>query len=322
MLVTGAGGFLGGVVCRDLMEQGFCVRAMVHTPPTSGTLAAHIVPCDLSDAQSLRAAVKGASAIVHLAARVHIRRDRSRNPLDEFRRVNVEGTRTLLNAATAEGIRRFVFVSSVKAVGESSDRPFTYLTRPAPTDPYGMSKLEAELLVQEVVSPTAMRTSILRLPLVYGPRMKGNMRLLFDLVRYRIPIPIFEEHRRRSIVYSGNVAAAVRYELQRSGPGTYPLFVSDPRALSVSELVQLIGAALGKQTRLFKVPSTVLRVLERLVEQTGTKSYWALALERLSRSLEVDGTEFSRATGGTLPYDTKEGLEMTASWYLTAVAKR
>lgn len=317
--VTGADGFVGRHVCAELLRAGITVRALVRRElggeplgPRSRLLR---VPwAGTHDADTMRVAFRGVQAVIHLAARVHVMRDRAADPAAAFRAVNVEGTRRLAALAAEAGVARLLFASSVKAVGEASAEAWTEQTIPAPVDPYGISKREAELVLEELAGRTAMSVSVLRLPVVYGPGMRANMLRLFELVDRGWPVPLGGIRNRRSLVYVGNVAAAMR-ALLAAGPRPYELyFASDGEDVSTPELVRRIGTALGKRVRLLPAPVALLTLMERLsVPRLG-----AIAA-RLLGSLAVDSTALRARIGAPLPFTMDEGLRETAHWYRTRV---
>jgi len=317
VLVTGATGFLGGYVCRTLAEQGWRVRGLTRggaLPP--GVEAA---PADgLEDEAGLARAVAGADAVVHLAARVHVMRDAASDPLAEFRRVNVEGTRRLARAAGEAGVRRLVLASSVKAVGERTDAAWTDDVAPAPADPYGVSKLEAEEAVLSGEGPDA---TVLRLPLCYGAGVRANLLRLFHLVARGRPIPLGGVRNRRSLAYGGNVGAAVATVLRTPGAAGERFFVSDGPAVSTPELVRAIGRALGREPRLVPLPQGLLRAAGRggdLLARAIPFPLTTAAVDRLLGSLEVDSSRLARVTGQPPPFSLEQGLADTARWYREA----
>jgi nucleoside-diphosphate-sugar epimerase len=265
---------------------------------------------DPLDRQAVRAAVTGVDAIVHLAARVHVMREVAADPLTEFRRANVESTALLAEEAAAAGVRQLVLASTVKAVGEGNSTAWTEDTSPAPADPYGTSKLEAERVVREAAERHGSRAAILRFPLVYGPGVKGNMLRLFALVDRGVPLPFGAVTNRRSLLYVGNLVAAVRSVLETPLGGAETFFVSDGRDLSLPSLLRLIGEALGKPARLMPVPPKLLR----LVLPSGES-------ERLIGSLTVDASKLSRMTGYRAPHSVEESLRATADWYRATRAR-
>jgi nucleoside-diphosphate-sugar epimerase len=259
---------------------------------------------DPLDRQAVRAAVTGVDAIVHLAARVHVMRERAADPLAEFRRANVESTSILADEAGAAGVRQLVLASTVKAVGEGNSTAWTEDTPPAPSDPYGISKLEAELVVRQAAERYGTRAAVLRFPLVYGPGVKGNMLRLFALVDRGVPLPFRSVANRRSMLYVGNLVAAVRALLESPPDGAETFLASDGRDLSLPALIRMIGEALGTPARLLPVPLGLLRLVLPAAEA-----------ERLLGSLTVDGSKLSCLTGYRAPHSVEEGLRITADWY-------
>lgn len=318
VLVTGASGFLGGHVCRRLAGAGWRVRGLVR-PGRALAPGVDPAPADgLGDADAVARAVQGADAVVHLAARVHVMRDTSADPLAEFRRVNVEGTRVLLDAAVAAGVRSFVFASSAKAVGEWTRAPWTEETEPRPADPYGLSKLEAERLVLARAAGTGTAATVLRLPLIYGPGVRANVLRLFDSVARGIPLPFRGIENRRTLLFSGNAAAAVLAVLESPEAAGETFFVSDGRSVSTPELVELIAGALGRRARLLPLPQRLLRAAARAGDVLARAVPFPLttaAVDRLTGSLEVDSSRLTRVTGFVPPYTMEEGLAETAAWY-------
>ena len=251
----------------------------------------------------MRAALSGVDAVVHLAARVHVMRDTAADPAAEFRRVNVEGTRALLEEAIAAGARRFVLASSVKAMGESGSAAFTEETPPAPADPYGVSKLEAERIVAGAAG--RIHVSSIRFPLIYGPGVKGNMLRLFQLVDRGTPLPLGSVHNRRSLLFVGNAARAVQSLLEGDHPSGEVFLCSDGEDVSTTGLVRAIGAALGRPARLLPLPMGLVRAIP----------FASPILDRLVGSLYFDSSKLTRLTGFRPPYDLSAGLAETARWY-------
>ena len=324
--MTGASGFLGRHVASDLAADGNSVRGLFRSPPPYD--APGVVPVYASGLlarKALAQALRGVDTVIHLAARVHVMEEEAGKPLAEFRRVNVEGTRALMEEATRAGVRCFVFASSVKAIGESNDAPWTETTPPAPSSPYGISKLEAELVVQELANQDGLRASVLRLPLVYGPGMKANMLRLFDLVHRGIPLPLGSIANQRSIAYVGNVVAAVRAVLRLPSSTSETFLVADPESVSTSDLVREIAHALNRPARLIPLPQRLLRAAatasERLLPP-GMSPVTTAAVDRLLGSLQVDASKLARLTGSLPPFSTRVGLERTAAWYRSVRALR
>lgn len=232
ILVTGSTGFIGRPLCRALLETGAVVRGASREGgghPVHGVQ--RVLVADPLDRRAVRAAAAGADAVVHLAARVHVMSETSSDPLADFRQANADATELLASEAAAAGVRTMVLASSVKAVGERSSVPWTEGVAPAPTDPYGISKREAERALASMASRFRDGATVLRFPLVYGPGMQGNMLRLFSLVYRRLPLPFASVANRRSMLFVENLVAAVRRMLERPSPGIETYFVTDGRDL-------------------------------------------------------------------------------------------
>jgi nucleoside-diphosphate-sugar epimerase len=315
--VTGASGFLGTHVCRTFAEKGYPVRALARTASRSPLPPDATAVADLADRDSLRRALAGVHTVVHLAARVHVMDERSADPAAAYQRVNVEGTRVLLDEAIRAGVRCFVFISSVKAVGETTSTPWTEDVLPAPVDPYGRSKLEAEQVVRAMANSAGIDAPILRLPLVYGPGMKANMLRLFQAVERGWPLPLGSVGNRRSLLYAGNLVAAIEAAAAEPNAGRETFFVSDGQDLSTTELVREISVALGRPARLVPVPPALFRAAGRAGDVLRTFMPFPLttaALDRLFGSLQVDSSHLREVTGFRPPYTVPQGLRATAEW--------
>lgn len=321
VLVTGASGFLGGHMIRDLVARGDRVRALVRTPlPTLTQSVTQAKAVTLTDRENVRRSLDGVGTVVHLAARVHVMRETpGTDALDEFRRANVEGTRVLLEESIAAGVRRFLFVSSVKAMSEGGERVLTEEDIASPVDPYGVSKLEAEQVVRHLCDQAGMHAPIVRLPLVYGPGVRANFLRLLELVDRGVPLPFGLVDNRRSLAFTGNVTAAIMRCLDTPVAARETFLVSDGDDLSTPRLVREIAAVLGKKGRLIPVPPVLFRaagsigdLLSKLVPGFPLTS---AAVHRLLGSLVIDSSKLGRLTGFVPPYSVTEGLEATAGWY-------
>lgn len=319
VLVTGAAGFIGTALCRRLEQEGFIVRRSVREGGETAPASSHssepesIVLHDASGNDAIRAAMQGVDAVVHLAARVHVMRDTAADPLQEFRRVNGFWTERLLKAAAAEGVRRFVYMSSVKVNGERTTAPFTEADAPRPEDSYGISKWEAEQIVTGVSSQTGIETVILRSPLVYGPGVGGNFLSLLKLIRRGIPLPLASVTNKRSFVFLGNLVDAVVACVRDPRASGQTYLVSDGEDLSTPDLIRRFGRAMALPVRLWPVPVSLLRFLGHVVKRDDM-------VERLTASLQLDASKLRRQLGWSPPWSVDRGIEETVAWFMNRQA--
>lgn len=305
VLVTGAAGFVGQAVCRRLLAEGIDVAGAVRH---SFNLPEGVEPrriAGIGPESDWTATLAGIDAVVHLAARVHVMRDKDADPLAAFRQVNTEGSLTLARASAKAGIGRFVMMSSVKVNGESTDGrgPFTEADLAAPVDPYGQSKWEAEQGLAGISAATGMTALSLRPPLVYGPGVKGNFAALIKLARLGLPLPLGAVRNRRSLIFVDNLADAVAAALR--GPaisGAYLL--RDGEDVSTAELIAHLAEGLHRPARLWPVPPSWLGLAGRLSGRSAQ-------VQRLTGSLQVDDSAFRRDFAWTPPVSLAEGLRRT-----------
>jgi nucleoside-diphosphate-sugar epimerase len=253
-------------------------------------------------------AVDGVEAVIHLAARVHVMDDRATDPLAEFRKVNVLGTLNLANQAAAAGVKRFVFVSSVKVNGESTltGQPFTEEDAPHPQDAYGLSKHEAELGLRQIAAESGMEVVIIRPPLVYGPGVKANFAAMMRWLRRGVPLPLGAIHNQRSLVALDNLVDLIVTCLVHPAAANQTFLVSDGEDVSTTELLRRMGQALGCPARLILMPASWLKLAATLVGKQD------VAL-RLYGSLQVDIEKTRRLLGWTPPVSLDEGLRRAAA---------
>jgi len=280
ILVTGANGFVGRTLCTVLSRAGHRVTKAVRAAPagTANTVAVG----DIGPDTDWRAALAGADAVIHLAARAHVMRESTSDPLAAYRWVNVAGTERLARAAADAGVRRFVFASSIKVNGElTRGTPFRESDPPSPQDAYGVSKLEAETGLRSIAAHTGLEVAIVRPPLVYGPGVKGNLARLIRAIERGAPLPLGRIDNRRSLVGVSNLATALAACAEHPNAAGETFLVSDGGYLSTPYLVRSIAHALGKRPRLLPVPVWILKLAARC---TGRSS----AVARLTGSLQVD----------------------------------
>jgi nucleoside-diphosphate-sugar epimerase len=299
--VTGANGFVGSRLCANLIANGHGVQKL----PRSR--AGYVSVNDIDAISNSNSSTEACEVVVHLAARVHVMKDESSDPLSEFRRSNVNGTVQLARQAAQAGVRRFVFISSVKVNGEFTqpELPFTPVDSPAPQDDYGQSKHEAEQALWQVARETGMEVVIIRPPLVYGPGVKGNFARMVKWVRQGVPLPLGAVQNRRSLVALDNL---VDFIVLCASPKRSPqaanqtFLVSDGDDVSTTELLRSIASAYGAPARLFSVPAPWLRMAARLAGKSDMA-------ERLLGSLQIDASKARGLLNWTPPVSMYEQLK-------------
>lgn len=308
ILVTGATGFVGRGLCAELAARGLPAR------PVSRRPAPGCFPIGSIDEQTdWREALQGVDRVVHLAARVHVMDDRAADPLAEFRRANVAATLALARQAAAAGVRRFVFVSSVKVNGEETGagQAFTAEDPPRPQDPYGVSKMEAEQGLLELARATGMEVAIVRPPLVYGPGVGANFRSMLRWLQRGVPLPLGAVRNRRTLVALDNLVDLLILCLSHPGAANQVLLAGDAEDLSTPELLRRAAAALGTRARLLPVPPVLLRVAAGAVGRGGVA-------RRLCSSLRLDTGKTRSLLGWTPPVSVDEALRRTAREFTTS----
>lgn len=259
---------------------------------------------DLLPSADWGTALKGIDAVVHCAARVHVMQDDVTDPLQAYREVNVSGTLNLARQAARAGVRRFVFVSSIKVNGEAThpDQPFTADEVLAPLDPYGVSKLEAEQGLREIEEQTSMEVVIVRPPLVYGPGVKANFASMMRWVSRGIPLPFGAVHNVRSIVALDNLVDLLVTCLKHPAAAGQTFLVSDGEDVSTTELLRRTAQAMGKTGCLLSVPAPVLELVAAILGKRAVA-------QRLCGSLQVDIEKTRRLLGWTPLLTLDEGLK-------------
>lgn len=296
ILVTGAGGFVGSALVPALRGQGDEV-----------TEAGRRNVGELGPDTDWRPALGGVETVIHLANRAHVMREEVADPLPLFRQVNVEGSVRLAEQAAAAGVRRLVFVSSIKVNGEATrpGRPFTAADVPAPLDAYGLSKWEAEKALAAVAANTGLELVVVRPPLIYGPGVKGNLRSLMNVVRRGLPLPLGAVDNRRSLVGLGNLCDLLSL-CARSPEAVGRTFLArDGEDLSTPDLIRRMGRAVGRPARLLPVSPALLRL-------AGVLTGRGAAVGRLLGSLEIDDAETRAVLGWVPPFGVDDGLAAMA----------
>jgi nucleoside-diphosphate-sugar epimerase len=306
VLVTGATGFIGRVLCNALAAAGRPLRRAVRASDPG--LPDAVAVGDIGPATDWRAALAGARCVVHLAARAHVMSESAADPLAEYRRANVEATSRLARQAADAGVRRLVFMSSIKVNGESSERPYTEGDAPRPEDAYGVSKWETEQALAAIAAATGLEIVVLRPPLVYGPGVKGNFLRLMRLVERGMPLPLGSIANRRSLIHVGNLADAVLAALDAPGAAGRTYLAADGEDVSTPALVRAIAQALGTRARLLPCPAALLNFGAALAGRRAQA-------ERLTGSLQVDATLLTRELGWRPRVTLAQGLAETARWF-------
>lgn len=304
VLVTGANGFVGRAVMRRLSADGaWRIRGAVRGDATLPAEVERIAVGTIGRDTDWAAAVAGTNAVVHLAARVHVMRDNAADPREAFREVNLRGTLGLARAAAAAGVSRFVFVSSIKVNGEAGR--FTEADVPAPVDPYGMSKLEAETGLRQLAAETGMEVVVVRPPIVYGPGVKANFDALLRAVRRGVPLPLRSIDNRRSMVAVDNLGDFLTVCLKHPAAANETFLVSDGDDLSTPELIRRMARAMNVSPRLIPVPEAMLRIV-------GVATGKTAVIERLLGSLQLDIAKARRVVAWNPPLTVEEGLRRAA----------
>lgn len=312
VVVTGASGWVGGTLVRHLAAQP-SLQVVAPVRQAGSTLPQDVEVVQVGDFSSRtdwRTALNGADVLVHLAARAHVMHDKLADPLAEYRRVNVQGTAHLARQAAQAGVKRFVFISSVKVNGEAAlpGQPFTPADTPAPQDAYGLSKHEAEQVLWQVARDTGMEVVIIRPPLVYGPGVKGNFALMVQWVRQGVPLPLGAVYNRRSLVALDNLVdfMALCARPERSPQAANQTFlVSDGDDVSTTELLRRVAQAYEVPPRLLTVPAGLMRSAARLLGK-------AAVADRLLGSLQVDASKARELLGWTPPVTMQAQLRKMA----------
>jgi len=287
ILVTGASGFVGRSLCEALNSQGFSIRKAHRTNDYQTGSTGHqenITIGEIGLGTNWGAALQDIDCVVHLAARVHVMREESLDPLSEFMRVNTYGTANLAKQAVKKGVKKFIYLSSIKVNGEETElnHPFTIDSIPNPKDPYGVSKYLAEEYLQTIASRTSMVLTIIRPPLIYGPGVKGNFNSLISAVHHRVPLPFRGiTANRRSFIALDNLTDFIIRCIKQKAADNQTFLASDGEDLSTAELLQRLGKAIGKPARLFWVPESILKGSGYLIKQKEI-------YQRVCKSLQVD----------------------------------
>ncbi|WP_130888498.1 SDR family oxidoreductase [Pseudomonas sp. Sample_21] len=312
-LITGGNGFLGrALIDRLILESDCSVVAPMRTRTHEHAPGVDVIPFEgLSGANDWSRVLTEVDVVVHAAARVHVMDEVAVDPLAAFREINVDATLNLARQAAASGVKRFIFVSSVKVNGEStfSGAPFCADDLPAPLDAYGISKFEAEQGLKRLAQVTDMEVVIIRPVLVYGPGVKANFLTMMQWLERGVPLPFGSVRNSRSLVSIGNLVDLIVTCASHPGAANQTFMASDGEDVSTSDLLRKLGQALGKPSYLLPVP---VWVMKRLLALVGRRSI----SQRLFGSLQVDIGKNRQLLGWTPPISLDKGLALTATHFL------
>jgi UDP-glucose 4-epimerase len=303
VLLTGATGFVGQQLLKKLATR-YDLRITIRKENKFNKLTIETITIkDLCAETNLQQALEGCKVVIHAAARAHIMKDLANNPLQEFRRVNTEGTLNLAQQAASAGVKRFIFISTIKVNGEltQANQRFTADAKPNPIDSYAISKYEAEQGLQLIAAKTGMEVVIIRPPLIYGPGVKGNFQSMLFWLRKGIPLPLGAIKNKRSLVSLENLNSLIETCIEHPKAANQIFLVSDDNDLSTKELLQEVGQIIKKPVRLLPIPAILLYWGAGLL---GKKA----VLERLCGSLQVDIDKTKQLLDWKPQQSLKEGL--------------
>ena len=303
VLVTGANGFVGGHLCPYLVSQGNVLRAALRRHQPDWRLCEQVAVGDVDAGTDWASALEGVECVVHLAGRAHVMQEFADDPLALFRQVNVAGSQGLARQAAEAGVKRMIFLSSIKVNGERSvGRPLHSDDNPAPEDPYGQSKWEAEQALRRIAEETGLELVIIRPVLIYGGGVKGNLQRLAGLVRSGVPLPLGRVNNRRSLLSIQNLLDLLQCCLVHPAAAGEVFLAADGEDLSTPQLIRKMAAAMGVPARLLPLPVTLLSLLGRLTGRSAE-------VERLCGDLQVDIEKNRQLLGWTPRISVEAALD-------------
>ncbi|MGI6253849.1 MAG: NAD-dependent epimerase/dehydratase family protein [Aminivibrio sp.] len=299
VLVTGAAGFVGGHLIKHLQDKNYktfsITRENLDDPYSTETWRKVLESADCE-------------TVVHLIAKTHASDAADPSAMPSYRRINVDITKAILEASKDFGIKKLIYLSSIKAVGEETppDEPFTEKSPCHPEDCYGKTKKEAEQLIFEYSD--SFNTVTLRPPLIYGPGVKGNFLKLLNAVKRRIPLPLASVKNARSLLYVGNLTSAIEHTIELPTNAGALFHIADNEAPSTPELLRLIAGALNKSSRLLPCPPRLLEIGASAIGKRET-------VKKLTRSLVVSNRRAQKFLSGAIQDSITMGLEKTSAWF-------
>ena len=318
VMVTGATGFVGRKLVAELLDKNYLVncalrKSVVETDNLS------VCKCfalgDFNTATHWENALVGVNTVIHLAARVHVMQETEKDPLKRFREANVDTTLCLAKEAINAGVRRFIYISSIKVNGEYTDAiPFRETDKPNPQDPYAQSKYEAEVGLNRLAQETGLEVVIIRPVLVYGPGVKGNFYRLMQLVTKGVPLPFAKTDNKRSMVYLDNLVDLIIQCISHPAAAGETFLASDGDDVSTERLVSILNEMMGRTPRLFRLSDSLLKLMMWVPK-------FRHLIDRLYGSLQVNNQKARELLNWHPPKSVREGMNESVKWYLKAKAE-
>ncbi len=310
------------------MDKGYSVTGTVRSREKLSGLPSqleyHLID-DIGPHTDWTGVLEDVDTIVYLAARVHVMEKTSTVPLDEYRRVNTYGTERLAYMAAKAGVRRIIYLSTIKVNGEKTPPPYPSPIKgegkkigekgcfreddlPAPQDYYAISKWEAEQILGRIASETGLEVVIIRPPMIYGPGVGGNFKRLLSWVNKGVPLPLSRVSNKRSLIYLGNLVDAIVMCIEHKDAARETFLVSDGEDISTPDLIRMIARAMGKRPGLIPFPLPLLKAIGRVSGKNAE-------IERLTGSLCIDSSKIREVLGWKPPFTMEEGIRETVKWY-------
>jgi nucleoside-diphosphate-sugar epimerase len=312
LLITGATGFLGSMLCKNLSLKNYLINASTRSDSQKTIKGIKFFNVgDINSKTKWDEALFSVECVIHCAARAHMMKDKKQDILKFYRKINVEGTRNLAMQAAMSGVKRFIFISSIKVNGEITigSSSFKNGDIPKPEDAYGISKWEAEQALWKVSKQTGLEIVIIRPPLVHGYGVKGNFLRLLNLVYRGVPLPFAGIDNCRSFIGLENLIDIIILCIDHSKAAGNTFLISDTECISTSDLISKLQKIMKKPSRLFSIHSNLIKLMGFL---TGK----SLEVKRLLYSLKIDSSHAQKVLGWIPPITLDEGLEKTVKWYL------